>query len=188
MFRIYIGKIENVWYSVVLSEDNRIVTCNFSLDGRKNAITNVLYYLSENASFTEATSEDRALVVTKNMHRIYEGKNMEHEFKLDMDRLPLFTRKVLLITSMIPRGFVSTYSGIANALGKKSAARAVGNAEASNPYTLIVPCHRVVCSNLELGGYGGGSNLKREILIREGVVFKRNKISKLNLYIPKKVS
>lgn len=187
MYKLFIREINNVWYTVVLGDDDRIATCSFSCIGRKNAIANILSSLPKDASFTEVESGEMTMEVIQNMHRIYEGKIMEHEFKLDMDRIPQFTKKVLLITYMIPHGFVTTYGGIAEALGKKGAARAVGNAEATNPYAPIVPCHRVVGSDRGLGGYGGGLDIKRELLIREGVTFEGNRVSTRNLWMPNSV-
>jgi methylated-DNA-[protein]-cysteine S-methyltransferase len=74
---------------------------------------------------------------------------------------------------MIPFGQVRTYGWIAGQLGRPGAARAVGSALGSNPLPLIVPCHRVVCSNGSLSGFSapGGQALKRFLLEHEGVVF-----------------
>ncbi|PVX25813.1 MAG: hypothetical protein CW716_07300, partial [Candidatus Bathyarchaeum sp.] len=60
---------------------------------------------------------------------------------------------------------VTSYGAIARAVG--GSARAVGRVEASNPFPLLIPCHRVVCSDLSIGGYGYGQQVKGEILQRE---------------------
>jgi O-6-methylguanine DNA methyltransferase len=60
---------------------------------------------------------------------------------------------------------VSSYGGVAKAVG--GGPRAVGNVMARNPFPPIVPCHRVVGSDLTLGGYGGGLDVKRSFLVRE---------------------
>jgi methylated-DNA-[protein]-cysteine S-methyltransferase len=49
---------------------------------------------------------------------------------------------------------------------------------ANNPFPLIIPCHRVVKSDLTIGQYGGGPKMKREILKNEGVNLKGDKIIK----------
>ena len=82
-----------------------------------------------------------------------------------------FARRVLLATAEIPRGRVMTYRGLAARLGSPRGARAVGNALAGNPVPLVIPCHRVVRTNLDTGGFGGGAVMKRGLLEREGVVF-----------------
>ncbi|MBS7633694.1 methylated-DNA--[protein]-cysteine S-methyltransferase [Candidatus Bathyarchaeota archaeon] len=82
-----------------------------------------------------------------------------------MEHLPKYTGKVLKTALLIPTGYVASYGGIAKAAG--GGARAVGNVMASNPFAPIVPCHRVVCSDMTLGGYGGGLSLKLALLKRE---------------------
>ncbi|HXF43862.1 MAG TPA: MGMT family protein [Candidatus Paceibacterota bacterium] len=79
-----------------------------------------------------------------------------------------FTEKVYAIAKRIPRGRVSTYGAIARAVGRPRSARAVGNALNRNPFG-YVPCHRVVRSSGEIGGYARGSRAKMERLRKEGV-------------------
>jgi methylated-DNA-[protein]-cysteine S-methyltransferase len=91
-----------------------------------------------------------------------------------MATLPAFQQAVLRAEHAIPRGRVSAYGLIARHLGKPGAARAVGNALATNPFPLIVPCHRAVRSDGALGGYQGGPAMKRAFLEREGIAFDRS--------------
>ena len=66
----------------------------------------------------------------------------------------------------IKSGTTKTYSEIANLLGRPKSARAVANACGKNPLPIIRPCHRVICSNGEIGGYSinGGAALKKALL------------------------
>ena len=185
MYRLYVAKIGDAWFGAVLGDDEAIAATSFSREGRGEVVSKILAGLPSNSHFIEAKPEEIALEVLRNMHVVYDGKPLEREFKFAMDRLPPFFRKALLVTYRIPRGRVATYGGIAAALGNKGAARAVGNAEARNPFAPIVPCHRVVASDMGLGGYGGGLELKRAILEREGVDFARNRVSRRSLWIPK---
>ena len=80
----------------------------------------------------------------------------------------------------IPYGQTTTYGAIAKRLeaetGKRQSARAVGGAVGHNPLCLIVPCHRVVGSNDNLTGFGGGIDMKIALLEHEGAMkptFKR---------------
>jgi len=82
-----------------------------------------------------------------------------------MDNLSSYTRKVLNCTRLVPVGYVTAYGAIAKVAG--GIARSVGRVEASNPFPLLIPCHRVVRSDLSIGGYGGGEQVKMEILQRE---------------------
>ncbi|MFC7646387.1 methylated-DNA--[protein]-cysteine S-methyltransferase [Streptosporangium lutulentum] len=61
-------------------------------------------------------------------------------------------------------GTVTTYREIAERIGRPRALRAVGNALGSNPVCVIVPCHRVVESEVVLGGYAGGPAVKERLL------------------------
>lgn len=99
-----------------------------------------------------------------------EGKAVA--FGLDMlafEQCSEFQRRVLLAEREIPRGWVSTYGRIAKHLGVAGGARAVGRALAQNPFPIVIPCHRAIRSNGELGGYQGGLKMKRALLELEGV-------------------
>ncbi len=69
----------------------------------------------------------------------------------------------------IPSGETRTYKEIAILIGSPNSARAVANACAKNPYPILVPCHRVIRSDGNLGGYSalGGINKKKELLAQE---------------------
>lgn len=93
-------------------------------------------------------------------------------FPLDSVRLdlcPPFQQKVLLAEYAIPRGSVSTYGRIAAHLGVAGGARAVGHALATNPFPIVIPCHRAIRSDGTLGGYQGGLAMKRALLAQEGI-------------------
>lgn len=72
----------------------------------------------------------------------------------------------------IPAGKVSTYGDLAEALGNPSASRQVGRILRRNPNPIEVPCHRIVMSDGEVGGYFYGSKRKKELLEKEGISFK----------------
>ena len=82
-----------------------------------------------------------------------------------------FSEEVYRLTSMVPAGKVTTYGALAAAMGKPASSRAVGGALRANPHPIVVPCHRVVKSSGELGGYGGskGTPRKAVLLSAEGV-------------------
>ena len=76
----------------------------------------------------------------------------------------------------VPKGKVITYAGLAREIGKPKAHRAVGNAMNKNPFAPKVPCHRVVKSNGELGGFADDINVKIKRLHKEGVEVQNNKV------------
>lgn len=90
---------------------------------------------------------------------------------LDFGSLKGFTRRVLLADGKIPRGRAMTYGCLAASVGVAGGARAVGNVMAGNPFPLVIPCHRVVRSGGSLGGFGGGVEMKKALLMMEGVAF-----------------
>ncbi|OGD86700.1 hypothetical protein A2Z23_03115 [Candidatus Curtissbacteria bacterium RBG_16_39_7] len=87
-----------------------------------------------------------------------------------------FQKQVLEVVKKIPKGKVATYGQIAQILGKTKASRAVGQALKRNPTPIIVPCHRVISSDGNLGGYLGGPDKKMRLLISEGVEIQNSKI------------
>jgi methylated-DNA-[protein]-cysteine S-methyltransferase len=86
-----------------------------------------------------------------------------------LEKCSEFQRRVLLAEYGIPRGWVSTYGRIARHLGIPGGARAVGRALATNPFPIIIPCHRAILSNGRLGGFQGGQSMKRALLKLEGI-------------------
>ncbi len=86
-----------------------------------------------------------------------------------------FNERVWNLCSKIPKGKISTYKLIAEALGTK-AYRAVGNALNKNPYAPKVPCHRVINSKGKLHGFANGLKAKQRLLEKEGVKVKNGKV------------
>ncbi|MBA4732140.1 MAG: MGMT family protein [Candidatus Pseudothioglobus sp.] len=76
----------------------------------------------------------------------------------------------------VPKGKVITYAGLARMIGRPKAHRAVGSAMNKNPYAPQVPCHRVVKSNGDLGGFATDIEVKIKRLQEEGVMVSDNKI------------
>lgn len=96
-----------------------------------------------------------------------------------------FTRKVYNTVLKIPKGRVSTYREIAIAIGKPKAFRAVGNALNKNPFAPRIPCHRVVKSNTQIGGFSAGTAKKEKMLKKEGIPVKNHKIGNFNRFTVK---
>ena len=88
-----------------------------------------------------------------------------------------FSEKVYKFTSLVPRGKVATYSALAAAIGSPRAVRAVGNALNKNPFAPKVPCHRIIRSSGEIGGFAGGCAKKTRLLKIEGVIVRAGRVS-----------
>ena len=102
---------------------------------------------------------------------LYNGKRRNPDLSiLNFSSLTEFLANVLKQAYKIPRGKVTTYSGLATKVGNPRAARAVGTALANNPFPIIVPCHRVVRADGRPGQFGGGHQMKKHLLEKEGII------------------
>lgn len=76
----------------------------------------------------------------------------------------------------VPKGKVTTYGDLAKAVGLKNGQRLIGQIMNKNPFPVIIPCHRVVKSDGQIGGYYYGEKIKTKMLSDEGVLVKNGKI------------
>ncbi len=100
--------------------------------------------------------------------RYASGEPVSFSDGLDLEQGTPFQRRVWRTLMEIPRGETRSYGWVAERIGRRGAARAVGQAVGANPLAIVVPCHRVVGSDGGLGGYGGGRALKEKLLRLEG--------------------
>lgn len=112
---------------------------------------------AEKGTFSEWVQEVLARV---------EGSAPRRELPLDL-QATAFQRRVWLELQKIPRGTTRTYAQVARAVGKANAVRAVARACATNPVSIVVPCHRVVRADGSLAGYRWGLLRKEQLLQRE---------------------
>jgi O-6-methylguanine DNA methyltransferase len=127
--------------------------------------------------------------LTQEMIRRFEGVKNPKDVKLNRDFVSTHQARVCAVLERIPAGKVTTYGLISNHIG--SGPRAVGGAVGSNPWSLFVPCHRVVPRSLTIGNYSvcgtlgeNGSATKRRLLLHEAVPIDEDKISSSALWNP----
>jgi methylated-DNA-[protein]-cysteine S-methyltransferase len=94
-----------------------------------------------------------------------------------MKKQLLVTSDVYDILAQVPEGRVTTYGDIARALGHSGTSRLVGRILNKNPHLIAVPCHRVIMSNGNIGGYVLGKMRKKELLKKEGLCFIGDRIA-----------
>ncbi len=161
MIRYLTGKC--ILGSIIVAETSRGI-CALSIGDSEEVLVNSLHM-----EFPKAVIE-RSEEVRPRMNSVreyFEGR----EVNLPVDlRGTDFQLRVWSALRSIPYGETRTYNEVANMVGKPRAFRAVANACASNHVPLIVPCHRVVRSDGNMGGYGLGVERKRYLLELE----KRN--------------
>ena len=117
-----------------------------------------------------AVEDDAHFTRTKeDLEGYFNGKVRRFDTPIDFIEGTNFQRKVWMTLMKIPYGQVRSYAWVAKEIGSPQAVRAVGQANARNPVAIIVPCHRVINSNGDLGGYGSGVEVKVELLRIEGI-------------------
>jgi O-6-methylguanine DNA methyltransferase len=101
--------------------------------------------------------------VINQLGEYFDGKRKHFTIKTKIE-MPQFYVKVLTEVAKVPYGETNSYSQIAQKLNNPKATRAVGSANARNPLPIIIPCHRIITNNSNLGGYGGGIKMKKYLL------------------------
>ncbi|MRG90357.1 methylated-DNA--[protein]-cysteine S-methyltransferase [Polyangium spumosum] len=139
----------------VVASDDAIV--GVYLPGHKGAPEIVAHDGREHPVLREATRQ---------LDAYFEGRRDSFVLPLDLRGSP-FQREVWAALLTIPFGETRSYAELARALGRPQAARAVGAANAKNPISIIVPCHRVIAGDGALTGYAGGVAAKRWLLSHE---------------------
>ncbi len=104
--------------------------------------------------------------VVRQLKTYFEGKLTEFDLPLVLDGTE-FQLLVWKNLQKIPYGETISYGQLAKRVGNPDAARAVGLANGSNPIPIIIPCHRVIGSNGDLTGFGGGLPIKKKLLALE---------------------
>ncbi len=93
-------------------------------------------------------------------------------YPLKMDNYSSFFIRICTLTQEIPYGELRSYKWLSERAGTKGY-RAVGAALARNPFPILVPCHRVIKKNGNLGGYSAGLKIKKKLLQIEGTLEER---------------
>lgn len=119
---------------------------------------------------TQAQAPHPVLGLAREQLAAYFDKRLQR-FELALDTSLLgtpFQQSVWTALLTIPHGQTTSYGQIAQTLGRPKAVRAVGGAVGRNPWSVVVPCHRVVGAQGQLTGYSGGMHRKVALLALEG--------------------
>jgi methylated-DNA-[protein]-cysteine S-methyltransferase len=133
-------------------------------------ISQVFFNTNPVCNAPTSTPESELLQRTKNiLDKYFNGETVDfREIPVKPEIGTEFQHLVWDTIYQIPHGEVRSYKWIAEQIGRPKAVRAVGNATGSNRISVIIPCHRVIGSNGNLGGYGGGLERKQQLLTLEG--------------------
>lgn len=102
--------------------------------------------------------------LARQLDEYFAGERRAFDVRLDLSGLAPFDRRVLRAAVAVPYGETRTYGELAAQLGHPRAARAVGNALSRCPFTIVVPCHRIVRASDGLSGWGANLVEKRRLL------------------------
>jgi len=164
MIHIVHKNIDGIWYGAVLDTE-KVLATTFA-QNETEVLKNLLKSLPYEAPFQ--VNEKLSILSEKlleTLKRIYDGEDVSFSFEMSMNYLSSYTQKVLKCVSSVPVGYFTTYGAVAKACG--GSARAVGQIMSKNPFPPLIPCHRVVRADFSVGGYGGGKEVKWEMLQRE---------------------
>jgi methylated-DNA-[protein]-cysteine S-methyltransferase len=104
----------------------------------------------------------------RQLDEYFAGRRRRFDLRTDRALIHGFARAVLAKTARIPYGSFLTYAEVAAEAGSPRAHRAAGSALARNPIPIVIPCHRVLRSGGAVGNYGGGPEMKAQLLRMEG--------------------
>ncbi|EAD0693466.1 methylated-DNA--[protein]-cysteine S-methyltransferase [Listeria monocytogenes] len=129
-------------------------------------IRNISYDEPKNWELLEGIIMEKELfqALTTQLDDYFEGKREHFDLPVLLKGTD-FQQKVWQALSEIPYGVVVSYKDIAISAGSPKAVQAVGQANRANPIPIIIPCHRCVKSNGELGGYNGADVDKKQYLL-----------------------
>ncbi len=133
--------------------------------GREDVLSRWLKRNAPDACFIESSNAGHT--AEKQLIEYFEGRRKTFDLPLDMTGT-VFQREVWNALIDIPYGKTLSYGEVAKIVKKPGSARAIGNAVARNPVSIVVPCHRVIGSDGSLVGFGGGMEAKKELLRLEG--------------------
>ncbi len=152
MIQVYVKKLDDTWLGLAYTEE-KIVATSTSYN-KETTLKSLLKNLPPNADhqIVEKGSNfaERTISTLKEVNL---GRQELTDFTLATEYVPEPLASVLKTAATIPIGYVTSYGNIAKAAGTEP--KLVGQIMASNPLYPIVPCHRVVGSDLSLVGYGG---------------------------------
>lgn len=154
----YSFQFHKLFYNIVIDEYNTVIRGFFSYKPMGNIIIE--------------KSVGNYVKVINLLNRYFKGEKVDfNKVKITYHYGTPFEKEVWNIIRGIPYGHVRTYKWVAEQIGLNRGYRAVGRAISRNPIAIIIPCHRVIKSNKEIGGFtsAGGIELKRKLLSLEKI-------------------
>ena len=146
---------------LVVAGEGGIVRIALAAESEEEVLTRLTRRISP---WIARTGRDEITLAREQLDRYFAGSLKDFDLPLDWRLTKGFRRDVLVQTAAIPYGATASYSEVAGRAGSPRAVRAAGTALATNPLPIVVPCHRVLRSDGEVGSYLGGSEMKEALL------------------------
>jgi O-6-methylguanine DNA methyltransferase len=157
---------ENLFYAT-----QKISGINFKVFSSKKGIRNIFLNknsIVKNVDTTRLRADDPFMFnVFSQLEEYLNGQRKKFNVPLDLKGTS-FQKKVWSELNKIPYGKTVSYKKVAEKIGNKKALRAVGKVNSQNPVCVVIPCHRVINANGNLGGYSAGLLVKERLLELEG--------------------
>jgi methylated-DNA-[protein]-cysteine S-methyltransferase len=118
--------------------------------------------------FMLTRSSPRLRTARVQLLRYLGGTGRSFALPLDVGQGTPFQQRVWRVLQGMPYGTLRSYRWVADRIGGRRYARAVGNAVGANPIPIVIPCHRIISGDASLGGFSGGLSVKRRLLRLEG--------------------
>ncbi len=152
---------------VVVSEDGLVYIGSFA-----EQLESVQEFINSKGAFLWKEDLKKTKQAIDELEAYLSGGSQSFSCTIDFLWGTNFQQQVWKCLLTIPFGKASSYSEVAQALGRPQAVRAVGSAIGRNPLSIVVPCHRVLTKAGRLGGYSGGLDMKKTLLALEGISYK----------------
>lgn len=133
----------------------------------REGLDTVLGQLADRVSPRILQAPRRLDEVARQLEEYFNGQRTKFELPLDLRLSAGFRRSVLNYLPAVGYGQTASYKSVAAAVHNPKAVRAVGTTCATNPLPVVIPCHRVIRSDGQLGPYLGGANIKHQLLDME---------------------
>lgn len=162
---VYWSTVEHDTWKLYLAATSKGLCC---LIFPNESFDMLAHWVNSHIPHARFIEDEEALdMYRKQVLEYLQGKRTVFSFPLDFRGTP-FQVSVWQALTRIPFGETRSYTDIAEVVQRPKAIRAVGAANGANPIPIVVPCHRVIGKNGSLTGFGGGLDVKEELLRFEG--------------------
>ncbi|MEN3017281.1 MAG: MGMT family protein [Candidatus Methanosuratincola petrocarbonis] len=164
-------RVGRMWIVLALDENGMLFANSLPSEDLQQSLAHVLRSMHR-----RGRGDYRIVAADRRAESIADAIIRGEPVEISTDGMSPLEISALRCVMGIPRGMVASYRDIASQLGNPGLARFVGNVMSKNPFPLVVPCHRVIRSDMSLGGFGYGGLEKRRLLEGEGIEIKDGKV------------